>query len=89
MNVLLHFQKMDQSLALKNYILKKFEKLKKFVKESAELELYFNFENRVFSPALVISANGKREVFRAKSDNAYKAVNMVYNKAKNKFSHNK
>jgi ribosome-associated translation inhibitor RaiA len=78
---------MDKSQSLVDYILKKLEKLKKFMDESANLELYFNFDNRVFSPALVVSDHGKKLVFHAKSKNPYRAVNKVYDKAKNRFAH--
>ena len=82
MNVSVTFHQVDKSDALESFIKGKTNKLGKFLANTQNVRWVVEFKNRVFTPVLNFTKNGKSFSVHAKSDNAFHAVNDAVKHAK-------
>ena len=84
MSVNVSFHNVDHSEALVDFIKSKADKLQKFLKPSEKVKCLIEHDSKGFKSRLNISLIHKNISLSSKADDAFKAVNEVFAKAKRK-----
>lgn len=82
MRVDVKFNNVNPSVALKDFICRKSNKLAKFLKQSEALSWVIESKDKLFQPHLNISLNGQLVSIHSQADNPYVAASDVVDKAR-------